>query len=74
MKFSNWLKNLEKKKIISRKPHPIIPFILSFLFILIGNYASNQDLILFRNLSNIFADLTFLFAIAHLIVVINLKK
>ena len=73
MKLSSWLKKLEKKKIISRKPHPIIPFIMSFFFILIGNYALNQNLIFFRDLSYVLAVLTFIFAIIHLIVVINLK-
>ena len=36
MKFSAWIKRLEKRGIISRKPHPAIPFILSFIIIILG--------------------------------------
>ena len=31
MNFLNHIKKLEKRGIISRKPHPIIPFILAFI-------------------------------------------
>ena len=36
MKFSNYIKQLEKRAIIARKPDPVIPFILAFITLVLG--------------------------------------
>tara|TARA_Y100000310_G_C20662204_1_gene805392 strand:+ start:1075 stop:1305 length:231 start_codon:yes stop_codon:yes gene_type:complete len=75
MQLKNKLKSLEKRHIISRKPHPIIPFILGLIIIILIIYTNNQ---LTNKTLNLFlyllAIITFVFAIIHLIVVIFLKK
>ncbi|MEK6935312.1 MAG: hypothetical protein AABW67_00835 [Nanoarchaeota archaeon] len=70
MNFTNWIKNLEKRKIISRKPHPIIPFILSFI-------ALTLSIIVPSNLKRFIYIITifsFVFSIIHLIIVRILEK
>ena len=70
MKFSTWIKRLEKRKIISRFPPPIIPFIMGFIFLILGFVvlSLNQSKILGSVVFYI-AGFTFIFAILHLIVV-----
>jgi len=70
MNFTNWIKSLEKRKIISRKPHPIIPFILSFIALILSIIVPS-NLKLFVYILTIFS---FIFSIAHLIVVRILEK
>jgi len=69
MKFSDYVRNLEKRKIISIKPHPLIPFILVFIILILGAITYvNID----KNLSYAFfflASFTFIFAVLHWIVV-----
>ena len=74
MKFSNYIKNLEKRGIISRKPHPLIPFILAFVILILG-------VITYININKIWsyaffflAGFNFIFAVLHLIVVKITKK
>jgi len=43
MQLKNKLKSLEKKHIISRKPHPIIPFILGLIIIILIIYTHKQS-------------------------------
>jgi predicted membrane protein len=71
MKLSKWLKKLEKKRIISKKPNPILPFVLAFLFV-IAKYLSPNNFL--EKTSEIGFIFTLAFAILHLVVVINLKK
>ena len=70
MNFSNNIKKLEKRGIISRKPHPIVPFSLAFIIFIFGIIT------FYINIDNIWgyaffflAGFTFIFAILHLIVV-----
>jgi len=88
MKLKPLLKKLEKKQIISRKPHPLIPFILAFISLalyLIISQTPTQPLTCIRNLPQsldslltllllILTIFTFIFAILHLIVVKILEK
>ena len=70
MNLSKKIKNLEKRGIISRKPNPVVPFILAFISLVFG-------IITFRlGIDNIWsysffylAGFSFIFAILHLIVV-----
>tara|TARA_Y100000294_G_scaffold167156_1_gene176057 strand:- start:615 stop:848 length:234 start_codon:yes stop_codon:yes gene_type:complete len=70
MNFSNYIKNLERRGIISRKPHPVVPFILAFISLVLG------IIVLYMNVDKIWsyaffflAGFSFVFAILHLIVV-----
>lgn len=70
MNFSNYVKNLEKRGVVSRKPHPVIPFILAFVSLMFG------IIVLYINVDKIWsyaffflAGFSFVFAILHLIVV-----
>ena len=67
MRLKSYLKELERKKIISRKPNPIIPFILAIIILLLYGkaWAVNQTL---ANLALSLFILTIIFAISHLIV------
>ena len=73
VKFSSWIKKLERRKIVSKKPHPIFPFILSFISLLFGFLIFE----IYRNISYylfFIAGFSFIFAIVHLIVFLNLNK
>ena len=74
--LSRILKSLEKRKIITKKPHPIIPFILGFVVIGLIKIAmvtqANNNILI--TLLYILAIFTFIFAILHWVVVIVLKK
>ena len=70
MNFSNNIKKLEKRGIISRKPNPVIPFILAFIIFIFGIIT------FYINIDNtwsytffLLAEFTFVFAILHWIVV-----
>ena len=70
MKFSVWIKRLEKRGIISRKPHPIIPFILSFIILILGILMFYLDQNKTWNYVVFFiAGFSFIFAILHWMVV-----
>ena len=70
MNFLNHIKKLEKRGIISRKPHPIIPFILAFIIFIFGiiTFYINIDN-LWGSAFFFLAGFTFIFAILHWIVV-----
>jgi len=70
MKFSVWIKRLEKRGIISRKPHPIIPFILSFIILILGimMFYLDQNRI-WGYVVFFIAGFSFIFAILHWMVV-----
>ena len=67
MKLKIYIKNLEKRKIVSKQPHPIIPFVLAaIIYILAAQiYDINKT---FSKAFYILAVFTFVFAIIHLIV------
>ena len=75
MNFSNYIKDLEKRGIVSRKPHPVIPFVLAFVSLVFG------VMVFYINVDKIWsyaffflAGFSFIFAILHLIVVKILEK
>jgi len=65
MKFSKTIKTLEKKGIISRKPNPILPFLLAFISLIFGILTEG----FFSSVLLLLSGFTFIFAILHLIVV-----
>jgi len=71
MKFSAWIKRLEKRRIISRKPHPAIPFILSFIILGLGIITSYIDDIdkIWSCALFFLAGFSVIFAILHYMVV-----
>ena len=70
MGFSKYINSLEKRGIISRKPHPAIPFILAIVSLVLGIVVSYIDVDrIFSSAFFLLARLTFVFAILHLIVV-----
>ena len=70
MNFSKTIKNLEKRGIISKKPHPIWPFLLAFISLIFGILTEG----FFNFAFFLLAGFTFIFAILHLIVVKILKN
>lgn len=73
MNLKKYLKNLEKRKIISKKPHPIIPFILAFIIYILGTIIQSIDFKIWSTFLFTLAIFSFIFAIAHLIVFIILN-
>jgi len=68
--LKKFLRRLERKKIISRKPHPAIPFILAFVSLTLGLLVSQLDINKIFSYAYFFlAGFSFVFAILHLIVV-----
>ncbi len=66
------IKKLERRGIVSKKPHPIIPFILSLVSLIFGIMAKTLNPA-FGNAFFFLAGFTFVFAVLHLIVVRVLK-
>jgi hypothetical protein len=64
--FSRKIKNLEKRRIISRKPHPAIPFVLFFIILILGIITPYEN---FSYALFALSGFTLVFAILHLIVV-----
>jgi hypothetical protein len=71
MNFSKKIKRLERKGIVSRKPHPAIPFILAFIALILGILTPDKT---FSYAFFLLAGFSFLFAVLHLIVVRTLKR
>ena len=75
MKFRKFIKNFEKKGVISKKPHPIIPFILTIIILLLGIIVFYFEIN--KNLAHPFfwlAGFSFIFSIIHWIIVRILRK
>ena len=70
MKFSKWIKKLKKKGIISRWPPIWVPFVLVVIILVEGFFFPFEGL---RVALYYLAGFTFLFAVAHWIVVRALK-
>ncbi len=66
MNFSKKIKNLERKGIVSRKPHPAIPFILALIALVLGIIIPYKS---FSYAFFLLAGFSFIFAILHLVVV-----
>jgi len=73
MKINNWIRKQVKKKIFSRQPHPVIPFILiAIIFILtIYSKAINPGFFIFMIAFFIFS---FIFAVLHFYVWLVTKR
>ena len=70
MNLIKQIKKLEKKGIISRKPHPIVPFILAFISLVFGIIIFNLNVDKFWGYAVLYLTaFSFVFAILHLIVV-----
>ena len=69
MNLSKTIKSLERRKIISRKPHPAIPFILAFAALVLGTVSYGNIDKVFSYAFFFLAGFTFIFAIIHLIIV-----
>jgi len=75
--IKNFLQKLEKKKVITKYPKPIYPFLLAFLslIILLITYQTNKEFehseleTLLINYLIVLTIFAFVFAILHLIVV-----
>ena len=72
MSLKTYLKNLEKKKIISKKPHPIIPILLALIIFILYliNPINNKVMEIALKSLLIF---TIIFALIHLIITKILK-
>lgn len=74
MGFSNWIKKLEKKRIVSRKPAPAVVFLISFVAFYLAwivNKAGETIITKFLIGLGIFS---FIFAIVHWVVVKTLES
>jgi hypothetical protein len=70
MSLKKFLRRLERKRIISRKPHPAIPFILAFVSLTLGLLVSQLNINMIFSYAFFFlAGFSFVFAVLHLIVV-----
>ena len=75
MNLSKKIKNLEKRGIISRKPPPVIPFILSFIIFIFGIITFYFGIDKIWSYAFFYlAGFSFVFAILHLIVVKIVEK
>jgi len=73
MKLKHILQNLEKNKVITRKPKPIYVFLLAIITFIIWYLIPISDQ-LPKNYALILTIFTFIFAIIHWIVVITLES
>ena len=70
MNLSKTIKNLERRGIISRKPNPILPFILTLISLSFGIITFHLGMDKIWSYAFFYlAGFTFVFAILHLIVV-----
>ena len=75
MNLSKKIKNLEKRGIISRKPNPVVPFILTFISLGFGIITFRLGIDKIWSYAFFFlAGFSFIFAILHLIVVKIVEK
>jgi len=68
MDLKNYLKKLEKRKIITRKPHPILPFILATLIFILYRISLTLNNKTFNLAVLTLLIFTLIFAILHFIV------
>jgi len=81
MSLKQFLKKLEKKGIITRKPHPILPFVLGIAYFIITCISFSlyiktkaQYFLIGTKINITLTIFTFIFAILHLIVVKIIKN
>lgn len=73
MRFGLWLRELERKHIVSRHPHPLLLFILTLLILYLGTesyiFSPTIGYLLFG-----LGGFTFIFSILHWLVWMHLTK
>ena len=67
-RFEIWITDLEKRKLVSRKPHPAIPFVLGFVILALAFIVFSMSLILFSFVFLILGIFALVFAFIHWIV------
>jgi len=67
-RFEIWITDLEKRKLVSRKPHPAIPFVLGFVILTLAFIVFSMSLILFSFIFLILGIFALVFAFIHWIV------
>ena len=66
--MKKWIKKLHEKGIVSKKPNPIIPFVVTLAFLII--WIASKNLNLFFNYFVLYLTVfSFVFSIIHWIVV-----
>ena len=73
MRLGLWLKELERKSVISRHPHPILLFLLTILIFFLGTevFKTNHNIAFFLFALGLF---TFIFSILHWVVWTHLTQ
>ena len=74
MDIKNTIKKLHKQGVISKKPHPVVPFILTILFLFFFIFKEKLYIEYLSNTLIFLVLFSFIFAILHLIVCIVLEK
>lgn len=75
MNFSKKIKKLEKRGIFSKKPNPAVPFILTFIILILGIITFRLGVDKIWGYAFFYlAGFSFIFAILHLIVVKIVEK
>ncbi len=69
MQLKNFLKKLEKEKVITRKPKPAYAFLLAFIYIIILILVIKTGPIYLINFTKLMTLFVFIFAILHWMVV-----
>ncbi len=67
-RFEIWITNLEGKKLVSRRPHPVIPFVLSFFILFLAFIVFSMSLVIFSIIFLILGVFALVFAFIHWIV------
>jgi len=64
-RFEIWVTNLEGKKLVSRKPHPVVPFILSFIILFLAFIVFSMSLVIFSIVFLVLGIFALVFAFIH---------
>jgi len=69
MNFTKWVRELEGKGIVSMKPHPVVPFVLVVVEVLLLFFVNRVGIEWLEVYLYYLIGFTFVFAVLHLIVV-----
>ena len=64
-RFEIWITNLEKNKLVSKRPHPVIPFILSFFILFLAFIVFSMSLVIFSVVFLVLGIFALIFAFIH---------
>ena len=64
-RFEIWVTNLEGKRLVSKRPHPVIPFILSFLILFLAFIVFSMSLVIFSVVFLVLGIFALVFAFIH---------